>query len=258
MHIRANEDFEKLKIPEIKEFYPENWSKLSNNQKIAVFQKLSDTICDYEKRPRSEVQIRDFAGEGREEKGGAFTSSNIIQIDANYLSKANSYESFETFIEESVHRYQLHAIQNPGYHKSEEEVKYWTKGLLNLEKDILNQYNYERNEMEVHAKGIAQQFRKELESQHEQQKTQQQNKELIEKEKSLQQAQKREKKIQDPFQDWLDKDETNLNPEREKKPQQKAESQKESSKAKIQGIEKKDKNSDHQRRKKDKDNSLER
>lgn len=161
MHVQ-DKDLDELQFVEIKELYPKNWDKLSDNRKIFILQECSNRICDFENRPRSTIKILDdkTKSEYPNAKAGYRPKDNTIEISPEYLKSATSYETFGTLIHESMHGYQFHAINNTGFHKDIEDVKEWKLGYATHDQ------TYDLNPVEIHSKSYEKIFKRELENQH--------------------------------------------------------------------------------------------
>lgn len=176
MHIRES-DFDTLRFAKIKELRPEIWSGLSDTKKIEILQECSKRICNFENRPRSIVKIVDFDKLGSQNEGllaGYNRAFNIIGISPEYLKSASSYEIFGTFIHESMHGYQYHAINNPGFHKNILDVNEWKEGNRNYISGHEFFEAYKHNSLERHSDLHGNQFAKILKHEHGMQKAQEQ------------------------------------------------------------------------------------
>ncbi|MCG6137085.1 MAG: hypothetical protein MET45_21040 [Nostoc sp. LLA-1] len=138
-------------------------------KKISVLQECSNRICDFENRPRSSVEIVDFNkfGANNRDYDAAYSQElNTIGILPQYLKSVSSYEMFGTLIHESMHGYQVHAIDNPGFHKNTTQVNEWKEGYKNYISPNQDFHQYKSNSLEVHSSVHGSQFKNILQREH--------------------------------------------------------------------------------------------
>lgn len=176
-------DLEKLGITDMPELKAEQWGKMYVSEKVAVFQECERRISEYEKREALNVfavDMNELALTYPRLKGSdsgfiTFEDGYEIALHEHFLSTATSYEAFEKYAHEAAHAYQMHSMNNPGFHPSHDEVAEWKEAREEYPKEgLLNMAGkrYSENALEVDARCFAEPCSRELKQTHDNQRAQ--------------------------------------------------------------------------------------
>lgn len=167
MYIKESE-FHRLGFDQMEELRPEVWSQLDNSRKVAVLQDCVNRICAFERRPRSQVAVRDFASFGPQYQGidaGYDQRSDSIILDPQVL-RDHSYYAFGTALAQSMSAYQTRALQQPGFHEDANEVALWRQGIESYNALDATPEAYTANPLKLHAHAAKESFAILLKLQH--------------------------------------------------------------------------------------------
>jgi hypothetical protein len=141
---QVNEGISRLQqIPEIK---PEVWSELSEEERLAALQQVENTMADVQGRPPVNVTAEDMGSNS----AGAF-DGNSIRINVAELQSENVAEAVDTIVHEGRHAYQQHAVDNPGSHENNEQVKAWEANLNDYKDPQFDEEEYRKQPVEADA-----------------------------------------------------------------------------------------------------------
>lgn len=143
----CNYSFEKLEIvtdlemkrdiveylSEVEELKYDNWCDLSSNERVAVLNKIEESIAKFEHRPALKVEIEELEQKhlGYQDAANAKIVLNSEYVNSNEF---NVYkEVIDTIIHEGRHAYQHYNVDVRSIHESESEVKEWEKNFYDSE-----------------------------------------------------------------------------------------------------------------------------
>lgn len=135
-YMEAPSDMEQIEqistyMASVKELRFENWSKLSVDQMIEIFNQLDKEIAIIEHRNPQTISAKKYDDPNifGEHQG------NCIRINSNLLEKSAMnpdilYKTLETFIHEGRHAYQVYNVEVRRVHQSQAEVDTWKENLV--------------------------------------------------------------------------------------------------------------------------------
>ena len=176
-------DLEKLGIADMPELRAEQWDNMYVSEKVEVLQECERRISQHEGRESVDVLAVNMADLSQKHEqcwgcdAGFFVQKhgNEMVLDDQFLSSATPYEAFEKYSHEAAHAYQLHAMENPGFHPNEYEVTEWQEARVEYSKEGvkgMTMEEYSRNPLEVDARYFSESCSHELEQTHEVQRAQ--------------------------------------------------------------------------------------
>jgi hypothetical protein len=117
-----------VSLQQIKEIQPDNWTTLSETEKLSTLNEVEDIMAGIQGRPALPIMINRNASPG--EFGYFDKESNQIFVGAYSLENDSVMENVDTIVHEGRHAYQWHAVNNPGFHPDPNEVAAWQDNFL--------------------------------------------------------------------------------------------------------------------------------
>ena len=113
-------------LADIAELDPSVWKDLGSEERLLVLQRVENTLAQTQGRPPVPVSIREIRDPAGGNTWGHYSpASRRVTIDRSDFEGDDIKHLVETVAHEGRHTYQHYAVDNPGFHPDDEDVKRW-------------------------------------------------------------------------------------------------------------------------------------
>jgi hypothetical protein len=145
-------------LQQFDEIKPEVWRELNESERLEAMQQVENYMANIQSREPRQVIDEDL-----DPKTYGVFDGDAIRINRDLLNSDNVSDNVDTIIHEGRHDYQQIAINQPGFHANEDEVKSWEENYdLYLDAENYGQEAYESQPVEADAWNYAGQIRQGL------------------------------------------------------------------------------------------------
>ena len=109
-------------LKQIPELRPEVWERLDLESRRQVLQSIENHLARVQGRPPCPIRVERM---NPREFGGYDRASKTITVSEEHIASDDIYEIIDTIVHEGRHAYQHYAVEHPGFHSDEREVKEW-------------------------------------------------------------------------------------------------------------------------------------